>query len=152
MKYLTLTIALLFSALLYAGPRFSSGDTQIDRWLINIDYVAQDNFDESIQSVANRFGIKQSRLLDIQADMEYSIAELYMMCAIAESLGMDLGAIEKSYRNYSPKKLHQFLKDSGMPQQSSQFKTFKQLVQQGAPEDDVEKDKNNIFKKKRPNP
>lgn len=148
MKHLTLVIALLITASAHAGPRFKSGDQQIDRWLINIDYVAQDSFDKSIQSVANRFGIKQSRLLEVQAAMEYSIAELYLMCAMAESLGLSLDAVEESYRDYSPKKLHQFLKDSGMPAHSEQFKTFKKRVEQGAPKEDLEADKNNIFKKK----
>jgi hypothetical protein len=148
MKYVIILLSLLLSGSLYAGPNFKSGDHQIDRWLVNIDYVAQDDNAKAVRSIAKRFGIKEETLSLLRADWEYSVAELYALCAIAEALGLELDKVEKSYRDYSPDQLEAFLKVAGMPPYSDQFKQFKQRVQQGAPQEDLEANKNNIFKQK----
>jgi hypothetical protein len=146
MKPFLILTCLLLSFALNASPNFKTGDQQIDRWLINIDYVAREDNAKAIRSIARRFGVKAETLSMMRADREYSVAEVYALCAIAEALQLDIEKVEQSYRDYNPKKFQEFLKVAGMPPYSDQFKQFKQRIQQGAPEEDLEANKNNIFK------
>ena len=61
MKQLIFSIILVsvISPLSFAS-NFNSGDKQIDRWLVNIDYVAREDQAQAIQPLAKQFKVSNS--------------------------------------------------------------------------------------------
>lgn len=150
MKHLffTLIVICIISPLSVAS-NFNSGDKQIDRWLVNIDYVARDDQAKAIQQLAKQFNASEQKVMRPRMNLELSVADLYAALAIEQATGADWDKIIESFRQHRSEGLAKILQLAGMPPHSDQFKQFKALVQQGAPKEDLEADSRNIFKQKK---
>ncbi|PWK53746.1 hypothetical protein [Pleionea mediterranea] len=149
MKQLIFSFILLclFSPLTFAA-NFNTGDKQIDRWLVNIDYVARKDQMQAVKELAKQFKVSEKKIMRSRMNLELSVADLYAVLAIEKATGDDWDKIIESFIQYRRQGLDEILKLAGMPPHSNEFKQFKALIQQGAPKEDLEADSRNIFKKK----
>ena len=150
MKQLIFSIILVsvISPLSFAS-NFNSGDKQIDRWLVNIDYVAREDQAQAIQQLAKQFKVSEQKVLKPRMNLELSVADIYAALAIEQSTGAEWEKIIESFRQHRSQGLAKILQLAGMPPHSDEFKQFKALIKKGAPEDDLEADSRNIFKMKK---
>ncbi len=136
-------LTLCFSAL--AKDTFKSGDKQVDRWLVNINFVARDNWLEAIKSQAQSFNVKEERLIETYEILELSPADFYVALSIQQITGEKWDDIVDRMMKYQASGVAKVLEVSGIPTHSKEFNQFKKLIQQGAPERDLEAEHNNIF-------
>ncbi len=143
MKYLWLSIA--FFSLAYANE-IKSGDQQLDRWLVNIDFVHQDNRTEAIEKLAKRFKIKSSVLFETNDHLELGVADLTLVLAIEKVTMTEYGNIVEAFRRYRASGVKAVLQNLGVEPTSLSFTEIKSIIQTHAPEGDPEADSRNRFK------
>lgn len=144
-RLITAVLLLTFCFTAHAKDTFKSGDKQVDRWLVNINFVARDNWLEAIKSQAKSFSVKEEQLVETYEMLELSPADFYVALSIQQITGEKWDDIVDRMMKYQASGVAKVLEVSGIPPHSKQFEQFRQFIQKGAPERDLEAEHNNIF-------
>lgn len=124
---------------------YRTGDKALDRWLINIDFVAREQQQQAFERLCQEFKVNPELLGSWRDDYELSVAQMTAALVARKILDTDLEATLEQFSKTPVKKYQALLKELGMPEFSDQFKTFRQEIQRRAPEQDLEAESRNIF-------
>ncbi|WP_144392361.1 hypothetical protein [Pleionea sediminis] len=146
--FIIATIAVLGLSVGFASEKWDSGDKQLDRWLININHVAQGNWLEAIKEQAKTFNVPEERLIETFEMYEFSPADFYLALSIEKVTKTKWEDVVESFRVHRSSGVDKLREIYGLTANSPQFKEVRALIQKGAPEEDLAAEQENIFFKK----
>ncbi|NVJ60708.1 MAG: hypothetical protein HWE27_09960 [Gammaproteobacteria bacterium] len=123
------------------GADFKTGDEQLNRWLINIDFVAQgkDRM-KVVESIANQYSTNAEQLGILQENYEFSPGQLHVLLATFQVTEKDWSDLIAEFIRHDPTRYEKFLAAVGISSSSDNLKQFKSLIAKSAPEGDPEAD------------
>ncbi len=131
------------------AEKFNSGDKQIDRWLINIEFVSADKAEEKIKKMSEKFQFDEAKLLELHYELEWSVADLYAGMALKKVSQLSWEEIHLNFNRHRAEGWAAILESLKVDKNSQTFVQFKSLVGEGAPKEDLEADSRNVFKQKK---
>jgi hypothetical protein len=140
-------VVLGLSSLLQAASP-NSGDKELDRWLVNIDFVTLDAIAE-IKKMAKRYKIQQKLLTDARDNYEFTIADLHLAGAIYAHAKIDWNIIIKAFANSRSEGVNKIFRYLSIRPKTEEYAAIKSAIKRAAPKGDPEADSRNPFKAKK---
>ena len=126
---------------------YRTGDAELDRWLVNIDFVNQKDPDQTIAKLSKEFNVDVELIMPWRSQYELSVAQITAAVVANQVLEGDLEATLKHFSKTPVKRYKQMFAEIGLPDFSDQFKQFRAAIAKRAPKKDLEAESRNIFNK-----
>ena len=146
-----LLTAFAFVLLLFVplqAKKYQTGDEQLDRWLVNIDFVAEQDINQYLTELAKKHQLEFGRLVLLRSEYEFSASEICSMIALHKATKRNFDDLIMIFNQYRNQKFDQLLKAAGAEKSTKPFADYRSLIENQAPKRDLEAESRNIFIKK----